>query len=517
MTTKNNQYNLPNNWILTTIGEIGYTLTGNTPSTKYPEYYNGTTPFYKPSDLDSGFIDSSKITLSDIGTIQARQLPKDSILVTCIGSSIGKTAYIKKSGAFNQQINGVHPIITCPKFVYYQISSETFKKSLIEKSSATTIPIINKSKFDKLRFVLPPLKEQYRIVEKIEELFSELDKAEESLVYTQKQLEIFKQVVLRDAFEGELTKKWRVIKGYKKAYTKISLKDCCQLITDGTHYSPKTTSKGVPYITVKDIKNDTIDFINSKQITKKDFIILKKEGNSPKFNDVLFSKDGTVGKVALVDFNKDFVVLSSLAIIRPTTKIITPKYLFYSLKSGSFITQALNSKKGVAIRRVILRDLKELLINITGIEEQQQIVQEIEYRFTLIDNLEKSTKENLQRIEIFRQTIYQKAFSGNLVSQSANDEPASKLLRRIKEEKQIYEKKQKEIAKKRVKKIKPMESNKSIKEILEQAKEPIEAKLVWQSSKHKNDIEKFYEELKSISKDIQEIRDGKISKLALKK
>ncbi len=161
--------------------------------------------------------------------------------------------------------------------------------------------------------------------------------------------------------------------------------------------------------------------------------------------------------------------------------------------------------------------LKELLIPYIPLNEQEHKIKEIEYRFTLIDNLEKSIKENLQRIEVFRQTIYKKAFSGNLVSQNANDEPASKLLERIKEEKQIYEKMQKEIAKKRVKKIKPMESNKSVKEILEQAKEPMEAKVVWQNSKHKNDIERFYEELKNISKDIQEIRDGKISKLTLKK
>ena len=219
----------------------------------------------------------------------------------------------------------------------------------------------------------------------------------------------------------------------------------------------------------------------------------------------------------VIDFEKEFVILSSLAILRPKTKMLKPKYLFYALKSASFMKQAMDNKKGVAIRRVVLRDLKELFIKISGIPEQEKVIQEIEYRFTLIENLENSITENLKRIKIYRQVIFQKAFSGNLVPQFENEELASELLRRTKEEIKVYQIQQKEIAKSKPKKLVFMESNKTIKDILKEATEPMEVKDIWQKSVHKDDIEKFYEELKQISDSIEEIRDGKISKLSLKK
>ena len=197
--------------------------------------------------------------------------------------------------------------------------------------------------------------------------------------------------------------------------------------------------------------------------------------------------------------------------------MLKPKYLFYALKSASFMKQAMDNKKGVAIRRVVLRDLKELFIKISGIPEQEKVIQEIEYRFTLIENLENSITENLKRIKIYRQVIFQKAFSGNLVPQFENEELASELLRRTKEEIKVYQIQQKEIAKSKPKKLVFMESNKTIKDILKEATEPMEVKDIWQKSVHKDDIEKFYEELKQISDSIEEIRDGKISKLSLKK
>ena len=103
-----------------------------------------------------------------------------------------------------------------------------------------------------------------------------------------------------------------------------TLMEVCEQITDGSHFSPKSSGEEeYPYITVRDIDDDVIDFDNCKFISKNDYQSLLKNGCKPNSGDLLFSKDGTVGKVSLVDFNKDFVVLSSLAIIRPKNTIIT--------------------------------------------------------------------------------------------------------------------------------------------------------------------------------------------------
>lgn len=173
--------------------------------------------------------------------------------------------------------------------------------------------------------------------------------------------------------------------------------------------------------------------------------------------------------------------------------------------------------KGGVLKNFHLEDIRETKIPVCKIDIQKQIVQEIEYHFTLIDNLEKIIEENLKRTEIFRQIILQKAFSGNLVPQNENDIPANSLLQRISDEKMFYQIQQKEIAKNKPRKLVFMESKKTIKEILEEATEPMEAKDIWQKSVHKDDIERFYEELKQLSANIEEIREGKISKLSLKK
>ncbi|MBN8683730.1 MAG: restriction endonuclease subunit S, partial [Chitinophagales bacterium] len=139
------------------------------------------------------------------------------------------------------------------------------------------------------------------------------------------------------------------------------LVEVCKEITDGSHFSPKSYDEGAyPYITVRDIDEDIIDFKNCKFIKKNDYLNLLKNGCKPNEGDLLFSKDGTVGKVTHVDFEKEFVVLSSLAIIRPKSEIIYSPFLKYILKDPAFLNEAIGRKTGVAIKRIILRNLEHV-------------------------------------------------------------------------------------------------------------------------------------------------------------
>lgn len=170
---------------------------------------------------------------------------------------------------------------------------------------------------------------------------------------------------------------------------------CCE-ITDGSHFSPKTTDSGYPYITVRDIENDRIDFENCKFVSEADFNQLRKNGCKPHRGDILFSKDGTVGKVALIDYERDFVVLSSLAILRPDNRQIDSAFLKYMLKSPTFLDEAIGKKTGAAIRRIILRNLKAIRIPVPPLTEQQRIVAILDQAFDGIATAKANAEKNLQ-------------------------------------------------------------------------------------------------------------------------
>jgi type I restriction enzyme S subunit len=206
-----------------------------------------------------------------------------------------------------------------------------------------------------------------------------------------------------------------------KGWATVKLLNVCDKITDGSHFSPESVDIGYPYVTVKDLKNDTVDFSKCLKISKKDYEILLKNDCNPLKNDVLFSKDGTVGKVTLVNYDLQFVVLSSLAILRPQPDTIFSKYLFYVLKSSQFLLQALNQKKGVAIRRIILRDLKEIYLNLPPLPEQQRIVAKIEELFSSLDKGIENLKIAQQQLKVYRLAVLKWAFEGKLTSKNIKE------------------------------------------------------------------------------------------------
>ncbi|WP_217902854.1 restriction endonuclease subunit S [Flavobacterium sp. J49] len=197
---------LPEGWRVVMISEIAKIETGTTPSKNNPDFYGNEFPFYKPTDLEAGNnVFKSKDGLTELGVKKARYVPEFSTLVTCIGATIGKTGFIKTGGGFNQQINAIVPNKGVnPLFVYYQAIGLNFNKQIIDNASATTLPIINKGKFQILKMVICDSSEQNFIVQEIESRLSVADKMEESIAQSLLQAEALRQSILKKAFSGEL-------------------------------------------------------------------------------------------------------------------------------------------------------------------------------------------------------------------------------------------------------------------------------------------------------------------------
>ena len=199
-------YQLPEGWVWTTVGEIGDVVTGNTPSKDNLDFYGGNIPFFKPTDLEQG-VDTkfSNDRLSLLGYEASRKLPANTVLVTCIGATIGKTGLISVEGSCNQQINAIIPTKSVvPYFLYYTCVSEYMQNEIKNNASATTLPILNKGNFSKIAFPLPPLEEQKRIVFEIERWLSFVDVVERGKSDLQTTISQAKSKILDLAIHGKL-------------------------------------------------------------------------------------------------------------------------------------------------------------------------------------------------------------------------------------------------------------------------------------------------------------------------
>lgn len=425
-------------WVEFELNEVFNIATGNTPSKKDIANYGGEIPFVKPPNLWNGLVTKTQEFLTEKGAKKSRVLPPFSTLVTCIGN-LGRVALNKKEVAFNQQINGIKPTIDVnPFFTFYQVQSPHFKLQLEKKSSATTVAIVNKGNFETIKFNLAPLPEQRAIVTKIEELFSSLDSGIADLKKAQEQLKIYRQAVLKKAFEGELTN----IKNIRT----VAIGDVCELNPKLANKSEVCKELELQFLPMK-LVEEIINKIHLTEI-RKFSDVQNKSYTYFADGDVLFAKVTPCmenGKIAIAHSLKNGIGYGSseFHVFRCTDQILN-SFLCYYIVQENFRRNAQSAMTGaVGLRRVPKKYLEDHSIPLPSIKEQHQIILEIESRLSVCDKVEESIVESLEKSKALRQSILKKAFEGKLLNdaeiaacKSAPDyEPASVLLKRIKAEK----------------------------------------------------------------------------------
>lgn len=174
----NRLFQLPSTWEWVKIGNVGYTQTGGTPSKNDNSLFGSDIPFIKPGDIYPNYVDYSNEGLSFKGVDSlGRSAIEGSILMVCIGT-IGKCNLIDRMCTFNQQINSISPYHKISDYILLALRSRYFQDTAWEKSSSTTIAILNKGKWENIGIPLPPLAEQYRVVERVNELMALCDELE---------------------------------------------------------------------------------------------------------------------------------------------------------------------------------------------------------------------------------------------------------------------------------------------------------------------------------------------------
>lgn len=199
------------NWNTKHLKEIGETQTGTTPKTSYKHNYGSFMPFIKPADINIdglGGLNYDNEGLSEQGAAQGRLFDSYSILMVCIGATIGKVGYSLHPISCNQQINVLSPTQDYNyKYLYYYMSSPSFQFKVIKEgeSAKATLPIINKTKWENLTITFPEsLQEQNAIAIRLDEMNERCKALQDNYNKTITLCEDLKQALLRKAFNGEL-------------------------------------------------------------------------------------------------------------------------------------------------------------------------------------------------------------------------------------------------------------------------------------------------------------------------
>ena len=174
-------FEIPNGWEWCRLKYIGITETGTTPTKSHPEYFGDVIPFYGPGNIQDNKIISVTQGISKQGLPYSRIVPSNTILQVCIGGSIGKAAITQTKCSFNQQINSVtiyNGISTL--YIFYVLISDFFKQQIMDKSTGTATPIINRSNWENLLIPMPTNTEQQLIVDKLTELLPIIGKYNKS-------------------------------------------------------------------------------------------------------------------------------------------------------------------------------------------------------------------------------------------------------------------------------------------------------------------------------------------------
>lgn len=580
MNKASSKYTLPGGWELADLGSLALFVNGK--AFMASDWKGAGIPIIRIQNLNNK--DAGFNYISECQTVEDKYIVEPGDLLFTWSGSFGAYIWNGQQAYLNQHIYKVICFSGMTnKFFFYLLNQQLQK--FTEKSRGTGLIHITKRELQSTKCLIPPLREQNRIVDKLEELLSELDHSTSTLIHAQKQLEVYYQALLKNAFDGTLTSDWResnkstgtgeILNEIKKdrqnwntrqlqewekqldkwnadgkhgkrpikpriretvaqldettlsnlpelpnEWSWITLDSFAAItsgVTKGKRYYNQDTVQ-LPYLRVANVQDGFLDLTEVKTIGVPPYELDKYK---LEYGDVLYTEGGDKDKVGRGAMWRNEIpnCIHQNHVFRARIVSDIVNSVYCSMFSRTRIAKNYffkNAKQTTNLASINLGVLSGMPFPLPSIAEQEAIVELLDSKFSIIENLEKSVQESLTQTEALRQSILKKAFEGTLVEQNSKDEPASELLKRIKAEKMEYLNNQKALRQKQPKRTKKMSKTQNIKDVLQSSDEPIRARDVWQQSEHKGDIEKFYSELKAIKASIKQVKEGTQSLLSLR-
>lgn len=398
--------NLPNGWAIKPMTEVVTWGAGGTPKATESQYYdNGDIPWLIIGDLNDGVVTESQSKITELGlkNSSAKIIPAGTLLVAMYGS-IGKLGITgiecctNQAIAFAKELRGVST-----KYMFYYMAM--MKSKLISMGKGGTQNNISQTILKSLNVIVPPPEVQDNLVFRIEELFSELDKAVEALQTTKQQLAVYRQAVLKEAFCEIPFSEYR------------PLREIMQNSPQNGLYKPKSDyGSGVRILRIDGFYNGFI----SPTYDFKRLHVSQEEINrySLKVNDLVVNRVNSMpylGKCALVrKLDETTVFESNMMRFRLNDEKANPKYVTYYLSSllgKKELTK--NAKQAVNQASINQTDVGNALIPVPiDILHQKKVVEIIESRLSVCESIEQTVETTLAQADAMRQSILKQAFEG---------------------------------------------------------------------------------------------------------
>lgn len=405
--------NLPPNWPWVKLGNVCEVVRGGSPRPMGdPKYFVGDIPFIKISDItkdDSKFVSDSHTKVNEAGVKKSRLLQKGSLILSNSGS-----VCIPKFLAIDACIHdGFVSFLNFRTEVdlnfLYHFFNYTRPYVIQKHKQGITQVNLNTTIVSEFEIPLPPLPEQQKIVEKIEELFSGLDSGVASLKKAKEQIRLYRQSVLASAFSGNLL---------TPSAERIAQSEMLKAAEPKVEYKSQLP-EGWKWVKLGEI----IKVSSGKGLTSANMFtdglypVYGGNGVSGYYNDFLFEEPrliiGRVGaKCGVIHITKPKSwVTDNALIVDFTSNNVEMKFLYHCLDYHNL------NKLSVSTAQPVISGTKiyPYEIMLPPLKQQTKIVEEIEKRFSEADNLEKAIDESLAKSETLRQSILKKAFEGKLV------------------------------------------------------------------------------------------------------
>ncbi len=405
-------------WRIRKLKDIGRVQTGTTPPTKHKNNYGDFIPFVKPAHFKTnGEIDSGDSMLSEEGLKKGRLFCANSVLMVCIGATIGKVGFTEEAVSSNQQINGISPNRDVNyKYVYYVMVSELFQNKIREegRSAQATLPIINKSKWENLEIPIPPLQEQQQIVAILDEAFEAIDQA---IANIEKNIENAQEL-----FQSKLNE---IFSQRGEGWEEIPIEKVSKVV-NGYSFKSKDFS---PENKIKSIKITNVGIMEFVEDPSNNLpFSFLEEYSKVKINegDLVLALTRTIIKgglkVAKVPNSYNGSLLNQrVAAIVPNTKMIDSNYLYYYFSSDIVYNYVLDHVNTLMQPNLSINDLKNMPVPITSIENQRAISSQIEHLSEQISSYNDQLNIKLNNLEELKKSILQKAFAGELTNNQVDN------------------------------------------------------------------------------------------------